>query len=385
MDKVRIAVVGGGLSGLHAARRLERHGIQDYVLLEARDALGGRIASFDASGTNTSDLASVAGPFDLGPTWFWPDYQRQLHRLVEELDLPRFAQFESGDTVVENSATAPPVRVRGYVNSPTSMRLVGGMRALIDAVRAGVGPERIMTGQVVRSLRSAKDFVDLTAVDSSGRASTWRAEHVLLALPPRLAAQTIGFEPPLPVPLADEWNSTATWMAAQAKYVAVYDTPFWREQGLSGEGRSRRGPMVEIHDASMPGSGAALFGFIGVPAQARKTVDDAVMHALCRAQLVRLFGSQAATPRADAVKDWAREPFTTVPADLIGEARHGAAPSNMASSGPWGCRLIGIASEWSPQFPGYVAGAIEAAELGLKVVLSAMADTAGREAPILDA
>lgn len=385
MNKVRIAIVGGGLSGLHAARRLERQGIHDYVLLEARDVLGGRIASLDASGTSTPDLASVAGPFDLGPTWFWPDYQRQLHRLVEELGLARFAQFESGDTVVENSPTAPPVRVRGYVNSPTSMRLIGGMSALIDAVRAGIDPKRIITGQAVRSLRSEKDFVSLTSVDSAGRTSTWRAEHVLLALPPRLAAQTIGFEPPLPESLADEWNSTATWMAAQAKYVAVYDTPFWREQGLSGEGRSRRGPMVEIHDASMPGSSAALFGFIGVPAHARKTVDDAVMRALCRAQLVRIFGSQAATPRADAVKDWAREPFTTVPADLIGEARHGAAPSNSASSGPWVGRLVGIASEWSPQFPGYVAGAIEAAELGLKVVLSAMADTAGREAPILDA
>lgn len=381
MKKVRIAIVGGGLSGLHAARLLELQGVHDYVVLESRDMLGGRIASIDGSGLSSHYLAGNPGQFDLGPTWFWPDYQRQLHRLVEELGLERFAQFESGDTVVESSATAPPVRVRGYMNAPASMRLIGGMNALVTAVRAGIDPERIITGQVVRSLRSEKDFVDLTSVDSAGRTSTWRAEHVLLAVPPRLAAQTIGFEPSLPAPLADEWNSTATWMAAHAKYVAVYDAPFWREQGLSGEVRSRRGPMVEIHDASMPGSSAALFGFIGVPAHARKTVDDDVTRAVCRAQLVRLFGPQAAAPRTDAVKDWAREPFTAVPADLAGEAHHGAAPSNMASSGPWHGRLIGIASEWSPQFSGYVAGAIESAELGLKALMSAMTETDGREAP----
>lgn len=347
--------------------------------------LGGRIASVDGLGQTTTHLAGNTGLFDLGPTWFWPDYQRQLHRLVEELGLERFAQFESGDTVVENSAAMPPVRVRGYTNSPTSMRLIGGMSALINALRAGIGPERIITGQRVRSLRSEKEFVDLISVDSAGRTSTWRAEHVLLALPPRLAAQTIEFEPLLPATLADGWNSTATWMAAQAKYVAVYDTPFWREQGLSGEGRSRKGPMVEIHDASVPGSCAALFGFIGVPPHLRKTVDDDVMRAHCRAQLVRLFGPQAAAPRADVVKDWAREPYTAVPADLASEAHHdhGAAPSNMPTTGPWHGRLIGIASEWSPQFPGYVAGAIEAAELGVKAVVSAMAEIAGRKASIL--
>ena len=38
----RIAIIGGGLSGLYAAALLEQHGIQDYVLLEARETFGGR-------------------------------------------------------------------------------------------------------------------------------------------------------------------------------------------------------------------------------------------------------------------------------------------------------------------------------------------------------
>lgn len=41
MKRVRIAIVGAGLRGRHAAWRLERMGIRDYVVLEARDLPGG--------------------------------------------------------------------------------------------------------------------------------------------------------------------------------------------------------------------------------------------------------------------------------------------------------------------------------------------------------
>jgi monoamine oxidase len=40
--------------------------------------------------------------------------------------------------------------------------------------------------------------------------------------------------------------------------------------------------------------------------------------------------------------------------------------------------LIGIGSEWSPQFPGYLAGAVDAAERGVRQSLvHARADPAG--------
>ena len=155
-------------------------------------------------------------------------------------------------------------------------------------------------------------------------------------------------------------------MAPHAKYLAVYDTPFWREDGLSGSARSALGPLVEIHDASLPGGHAALFGFFGVPARVRQNVDEDALRAACRAQLTRLFGPRAAHPVTEALKDWAQDPFTATPADLDdGSHPDGALPA-AAASGPWQHRLTGIASEWSPHFPGYVAGAIEAAGLGVE-------------------
>ncbi|WP_181969876.1 FAD-dependent oxidoreductase [Paraburkholderia sp. DHOC27] len=361
MQTTRIVIVGAGLSGLYAAYLLARQGIREYVLLEARNTLGGRIASVDASGRAMPHMANTIDRFDLGPTWFWPDQQRELHRLVHELGLESFTQFDTGDTLVERSYNEPPVRVRGYTNSPASVRLIGGMGGLIDALRRTLDPQQIVTGQVVRRLRSRESYVELDSTNDDGGVTTWRAEHVLLALPPRLVEATIAFEPALPQELSQEWRATATWMAPHAKYLAIYDTPFWRKRGLSGVARSARGPLAEIHDASMPGGRAALFGFFGIPAHVRKSVSEDVLRAQCRAQFARLFGPQAAAPRADVIKDWAQDPYTATAADLKAAAHHAEAPSSTAASGPWCGRLTGIASEWSLQFPGYVAGAIEAA------------------------
>lgn len=368
MHDTRITIIGGGVSGLYAAWLLHRQGRTDWVLIEGREALGGRIVSVPAPAGAASEAASRARTgdrFDLGPSWFWPGYQRQLDALVGELGLERFEQYESGDMVVERSLGEAPVRMPGYASAPASMRLLGGMSSLVEALHKRLDAQRIVTGQTVRRLRSAGAHVEIDSEDTIGRCTTRRAEHVLMAMPPRLAASSIAFTPALPPTLAQAWEATPTWMAPHAKYFALYDAPFWRERGLSGEARSARGPLAEIHDACAPGGSAALFGFLGVPARVRQGVPDEVLRAHCRAQLARLFGPQAATPTAEFLRDWALDPYTATMADRDSPGHHADAPPARASSGPWSGRLTGIGSEWSRQFPGYVAGAIEAASLGV--------------------
>ena len=220
----------------------------------------------------------------------------------------------------------------------------------------------------MRSLRADGAQVHLTSADTLGQDHHWQAEHVLLALPPRLAVAQLDWQPPLPADLHSAWQRTPTWMAPHAKYVAVYETPFWREQGLSGQARSARGPLVEIHDLSQPGGGAALFGFVGVPAAVRATVSEDVLRQHCRAQLARLFGPAAAHPVADALKDWTQDPLTATAQDQSSTGHHAAAPAASASEGAWAERIVGIGSECSPQYPGYLAGALDATQRGLQAL-----------------
>jgi monoamine oxidase len=362
MQNVRIAIVGAGLAGLYAAYSLEKKGIKDYVILEAREILGGRIASTIHS-DGTFD-ASVTGGFDLGPAWFWPAFQTDMARLVDELELETFEQFETGDMLLERSSNQPPERTRGYINSPPSMRIAGGMYSLIDALYRRLNPARVVTGQAVRHLRISEPHVELVSENAKGETFSHFAEHVLLAMPPRLVESQLTLSPALPDELARQWRETDTWMAPHAKYIAVFDRPFWRDQGLSGEARSALGPMVEIHDASFPEGKAALFGFLGVPADLRSQVSDRELITACREQFVRLFGSQAATPDAEFIKDWAKEVHTATVADQRSSGNH-PMPALSPSSGEWASRLTGIGSEWSREFTGYLAGAIDATNRGL--------------------
>ncbi|WP_404472087.1 FAD-dependent oxidoreductase [Vreelandella venusta] len=361
MHASRIVIVGAGLAGLYAATLLEQRGITDYVVLEARERAGGRIASL------VPDEARTMEAFDLGPSWYWPGVQHALGVLVASLGLTSFAQYETGDMVVERSQQLPPVRMQGFVNQPPSMRLRGGMQALIDALRQRIDAARLHTGQAVQSMSLTANASVVLKCASGQRYS---AQHVLLAVPPRLTAQAVTFSPPLPEQLSHHWANTATWMAPHGKYVALYPTPFWRKAQLSGEARSLIGPLGEIHDASHPDGVGALFGFFSLPASARAQIDDETLRQHCRAQLVRLFGPEAANPKRDVIKDWALEPFTATHADQLPSEHHGMAPPVRAADGPWQPCLTGIGSEWGKQYAGYLAGAIEAAERGVAAVLA---------------
>lgn len=361
MNRTSVVIVGGGVSALYAAHLLEEAGLHDYMVLEARARLGGRLQAESAGEAR----------FDLGATWYWPDMQPQLDQVVRLLGLRTFRQHEAGMMVFEQNATAPVHRFESLQGeSAPSLRIDGGMTRLVDALAARVPGEKIRMGHVVRRIRLLDDTHSLVeSVTDDGQVLPFLTQHVLLAMPPRLVVERIGFEPPLPDPLAGAWADCPTWMAPHAKYLAVYPRPFWRAQGLSGSARSYAGPMVEIHDASPADGMGAIFGFIGVPAATRQSIPTEALMALCRAQMGRLFGPEALSPTTEWLKDWSADPLTATSADTASASGHATAPQAAAEDGQWRGRITGIASEWSSLFPGYVAGAIDAARDGAEAVL----------------
>ncbi|MDE4778019.1 FAD-dependent oxidoreductase [Klebsiella quasipneumoniae subsp. similipneumoniae] len=350
MMNTEVIIVGGGLSGLYAARLLEKAGI-DYLLLEGRERMGGRILQ-----ANTAEA-------DLGATWFWPTIQPALKQLLRELNIVSFSHQERGDMLFERPKDVPS-RHPGFVSLPAAARVSGGMSRLADVLLAELKPGRIQAGLQVKHIEQQNGTLNVCGTYADGRPFSRQTQHVLLALPPMLAAG-INYFPALPTTLLQAWRNTGTWMAPHAKYVAVYTS---NRKGLSGEVRSNIGPMVEIHDVSEPDRMFALFGFIGVPFHERQKIGDAVLRDLCKNQLIRLFGEEAAYPHAEFIKDWAADPFTSTSRDLVLPAGHSVPPAS-ASHGSWCNCLTGIASEWSTVFPGYLAGAIDAAAAGVQHII----------------
>jgi len=328
-----VAIIGGGLAGLHAAYLLHRAGVS-FQLFEARDRLGGRILTVDGAGR-----ADRVG-FDLGPSWFWPEMQPALGNLIDELCLETFAQHTDGDMLYEGSLRERTHRVRGMGQELRSMRLTGGCVSLIHALAKNLPKDVLHLGTAVTDLRLIEAGIELTSERPGKPPQRDSFRHVIAALPPRLLAAAIRFDPAPAAASLNLWQSTPTWMAPHAKFVALYDRHFWREAGLSGAAQSMVGPLGEIHDATTAQGQAALFGFVGTSAAQRASVGEQPLIRAAIQQLTRLFGPEAALPRATFLKDWTADERTSTPADRSASG-HPSSVRGGLGSGAMG-RAIGI-------------------------------------------
>ena len=106
------------------------------------------------------------------------------------------------------------------------------------------------------------------------------------------------------------------------------------------------GPLVEIHDATTASGAAALFGFVGLNRAQRMAVGEETLVRASVAQLARLFGDQAARPRATLIKDWAADLLTSTDADQSPEG-HPVPSHGPWVSGAWAQRISLAGSETS--------------------------------------
>lgn len=350
--KTDTLIIGGGLAGLYLAQQLETKG-DDYHLIEARPRFGGRIYS--------PAIKAGQNHFDMGPAWFWPG-QPRIAKLLDELSIPYFNQASQGNLVFEDQAG----QIRRDIDMTTmegAHRVDGGLGRVIDALVSLLPAERLQLSSHATAIQINERGI---CVSLKGEQPDIFAKKVIICVPPRLAEHSIQFLPPLPHQVVHRMQQCPTWMAAHAKFIAVYETPFWRDNGLSGDGISHKGPMMELHDASphsedLRDQQGAIFGFLGVPAEARKSQQDNIVE-VCKQQLVRLYGKSAVAPIKVFYKDWSVDPFTATPDDANSPQSHPHYSSIVIKEGEWQNRLFFSSTETAQQFGGFLEGALEAVD-----------------------
>lgn len=441
-QRTGVLVLGGGLSGLSAARRLRAAGV-DVVVLEARDRVGGR---------TEGGLTSDGTPVELGGQWIGHT-QNRMYELVDELGLHTFPTYNHGEHVTllggklgrlgSKRGAVPKLdpftladlfiglqrfaRVAGSVplsrpwEAPNARDLDGmtfetwirknlrtkvgrayfrvateavfsaettNLSALHAAfythsgtdfdtllsVDRGAQRDRIVGGAHLISERMAAELGDavllespvrLVEQDDRGVAATTRdgrryeAERMIITLPPTLAGR-LEYAPVLP-----SWRDQLTQRlpaGSVIKVYCVYDEPFWRDEGLTGQAASDTGPVKVTFDNSPPyGGPGILMGFLEADdgrRWARRSLEE-------RREVVvecfaRYFGARARNPVEYLERDWMAEEFS--------RGCYGAhfTPGAWTSYGhalrtPIG-RLHWAGAECSPVWNGYMEGAVRSGE-----------------------
>lgn len=239
-------------------------------------------------------------------------------------------------------------------------RFVGGSQLVAQRVAQRLGRRVLLKTPVL----------GLVPVPGGVRVRTERfdiqAKRVIVAVPPPLALK-------LSCSLSQRRAQLleGTRMGHLIKSEAVYPTPFWRAQGLSGQGVNDEGIASVPFDNSPPdGSVGVLFAFTGgsaagrlaklTPAQRRKQV---------LARFRQYVGDQALSPTQFIEHDWRREKWT------------GGCPTGVPRLGvlskyggtlraPIG-RVHFAGTETADYWQGYMDGAVRAGERAAREVLGA--------------
>jgi monoamine oxidase len=195
-------------------------------------------------------------------------------------------------------------------------RFHGGSQRLALLMAAQLGEERLRLGAPVRRIEHGAGGVTIDALDfvrPEGEKGQERvvvsARRAIVAVPPTLAGR-IAYDPPLPAQ-RDQLTQRMP-QGTVIKTMAIYERPFWREEGLSGQATSDVGPARVVFDNSPPdGSPGVLLGFLeGRLARQWGARSAAERRAAVLAGHVRLFGDRAARPERFLERVWADEEWT---------------------------------------------------------------------------
>lgn len=409
IERTDVAIVGAGFTGLAAALELKRAGI-DFLVLEARDRVGGRVEAvqnglgerFDSGGQflceDMPELMALAkargktfvetyveGNFVTYPPMPVERAVRTYHAAMAIRE--RMNTIEPDDPAIAGLSVADWLeRQNDSIEAKAGFRsMIEGLWCLaLDKVPLWhlIDNDRRITNEVPELQYSLRETMQSLADDLAGDLGeqlrlndpVTRIEHghegvrvstingtvealaVLVALPPATAAK-LDFEPALPPALA---KALGVWESgAVIKILVRFARPFWRKRSLSGMVMWRSVPGLFACDASKDAEHAALTVFVGGPRALRwREFGEAELRAEVTARLVDALGPDAAHMLDFSCRDWTHDRWSGgAYGDLIVDVTARYAERTILAGAP---PVHFAASELSPSFPGYVEGAIVA-------------------------
>ncbi|MGW3997399.1 flavin monoamine oxidase family protein [Amycolatopsis sp. NPDC004772] len=249
----------------------------------------------------------------------------------------------------------------GVTGGAQESRFAGGSQLISQRIAEELDG-RVVLRAPVRAIEQ-----DAGSVTVQSDVDTWHARHVVVAVPPALAAR-ISWRPLLP-PQQDALFSRMAF-GALMKCEAVYPEPFWRADGLNGQAVFRHpSPICSMFDNSPPdGEPGVLMGFLGGPQwhlwAARPPRER-------RAAVLRAFAAAVGKP--------ALRPVEYFEQDWVGEEWTRGGPTSVPGTGvltelgPWRDRPFGrvhwAGAEHSDHWNGYLDGAVRSGETAARAVL----------------
>ena len=243
--------------------------------------------SFPVSDTTAAEMDKLIGLLDglaaeIGPTEPW------AHPKARELDTISFHHWLRQNSPDEEACNNIGLFIAGGMLTKPA-HAFSALQAVLMAASAGsfthltdedfILDKRVVGGMQQVSLLQARELGDDVVLNSPVRTINWTEEHdggprvtvvseratvnaryVIMAVPPNLYSR-VSFNPPLPRRQHQMHQHQSLGLVI--KVHAVYKTPFWREDGLSGTCFSAGSLVQEVYDNTNHGdSRGTLVGFI---------------------------------------------------------------------------------------------------------------------------
>lgn len=242
-------------------------------------------------------------------------------------------------------------------------RFHGGSQSIANNVAQELG-ERVLLNAPVHTITQ-----DAGGVRVEGDDFMVSAQLAIIAIPPVLAGR-LRYRPALPG-YRDQLTQRMP-MGTIIKVHCLYETPFWRAEGFSGQVTSFDGVVrVTFDNSPESGTPGVLMGFIeGDEARVwgRRTIEE--RRAAVLDCLARYFGEKAAQPYEYIEQNWADEEYTRgCYAGIM--VPGGWTTYGEALRAPIG-RLHWAGTETATVWNGYLDGAIQSGQRAAAEVLDAL-------------